>query len=69
VAGGAALVVAGNSAYKMSEADAQKVQQQTGKPPEDLSEEQLEQAMDDLNIEEQDLTPEDQAAIEAEAEN
>lgn len=67
--GGAALLMVGGAAYKMSEADAQKVQQQTGKPPEDLTEDELEQAMDDLNIEEQELTPEDQAAIEAEAEN
>ena len=38
-----------------------------GKPPEDLTQQELEQAMDDLGIEEQEITPQDQAAIEAEA--
>ena len=43
--------------------------QAAGKPPEDLTQEELEAAMDDLGIEEQDLTAADQAAIEAEAVN
>jgi hypothetical protein len=42
--------------------------QHTGRPPEDLSEDQLEEAMDDLGIEDQELTDADRAAIEAEAE-
>ena len=66
---GAALLLVGGAAYKLSESQAQQIQQHTGMPPEDMTEEQLEQAMDDLNIEEQKLTPQDQAAIEAEAEN
>jgi len=65
---GFALLVVGNSAYKMSEAQADQVQQTAGKPAEDMTEDELEGHMDTLNIEEQDLTPEDQAAIEAEAE-
>jgi hypothetical protein len=65
--GGAALLMVGGAAYKMGQSQAQQIQQHTGKPPEDLTEQELEQAMDDLNIEEQELTPQDQAAIEAEA--
>jgi len=65
--GGAALLLVGGAAYKLGQSQAQQIQQYTGKPPEDLTQEELEQAMDDLGIEEQELTPEDQAAIEAEA--
>lgn len=67
--GGAALLMVGGAAYKMGQSQAQQIQQHTGKPPEDLTQEELEQAMDDLNIEEQEITPQDQAAIEAEAED
>jgi hypothetical protein len=64
-----ALLLVGGAAYKISQSQAQQIQQQTGKAPEDLSKEQLEQAMDDLGIEEQELTPDDVAAIDAEAED
>lgn len=65
--GGAALLLVGGAAYKIGQSQAQQIQQHTGKPPEDLSQEELEQAMDELGIEEQELTAADQAAIEAEA--
>lgn len=65
--GGAALLLVGGAAYKMGQAQAQQIQQHTGKPPEDLTQEELEMAMDELGIEEQALTPQDQAAIQAEA--
>lgn len=65
--GGATLLLVGGAAYKIGQSQAQQIQQHTGKPPEDLTQEELEQAMDDLGIEEQELTPQDQAAIEAEA--
>jgi hypothetical protein len=65
--GGAMLLLVGGAAYKIGQADAQRIQQHTGKPPEDLSEQELEQAMDDLGIQDQELTPQDQAAIEAQA--
>lgn len=67
--GGATLLLVGGAAYKIGQSQAQQIQQHTGKPPEDLSQEQLEQAMDDLGIEEQELTAADKAAIEAEAIN
>lgn len=67
--GGATLLLVGGAAYKIGQAQAQQIQQHTGKPPEDLTPEELEQAMDDLGIEEQELTAQDQAAIEAEAES
>jgi hypothetical protein len=65
--GGATLLLVGGAAYKIGQSQAQQIQQHTGKPPEDLTQEELEQAMDDLGIEEQELTAQDQAAIEAEA--
>jgi hypothetical protein len=36
-----------------------------GKPPDDLTDEEVEAAMNELGIEEQELTEEDKAAIEA----
>lgn len=65
--GGATLLLVGGAAYKIGQSQAKQIEQHTGKPPEDLTPEQLEQAMDELGIEEQELTPQDQAAIEAEA--
>lgn len=64
--GGAALLLVGGAAYKIGQSQAQQIQQHTGKPPEDLTQEELEQAMDELGIEEQELTAADQAAIDAE---
>jgi hypothetical protein len=66
--GGAALLLVGGAAYKIGKSQAQQIEQHTGKPPEDLTQAELEQAMDDLGIEEQELTAQDQATIEAEAE-
>ncbi len=53
------------SAIKMKQADAQRIEAHTGKKPEDLTEEQLEAAIDELDIETQELTDADVAAIEA----
>jgi hypothetical protein len=53
---------------KLSQKDAQKIEEPTGKPPDDLSDEEVEAAMEELAIEEQELTEEDKAALEA-AEN
>jgi hypothetical protein len=63
---GATLLLVGGAAYKIGQAQAQQIQQHTGKPPEDLTQQELEKAMDELGIEEQELTAEDQAAIDAE---
>jgi hypothetical protein len=59
---GGAVVWAG---HKLSKNDAEKIEEHTGKPPDDLTDEEVETAMSELGIEEQELTEEDQAAIEA----
>jgi hypothetical protein len=48
---------------KMSEADAQKMEQATGTPPEDMSHEELQQTMQQQNIQAQQVTQEDQQAL------
>jgi hypothetical protein len=61
-----AIAVAGTAtAVKMIQRDAQRIEAHTGKKPEDLSEEQLEAAINDLDIETQELTDADVSAIEA----
>ena len=62
VLAGGAVVWAG---HKLSQKDSQKIEEHTGKPPDELSDEEVEAAMDELGIEEQELTEEDKAAIEA----
>jgi hypothetical protein len=66
VIGGAVVIAAGASAVKMSSSDVQKVEQQTGKKAEDLSEEELDAAMDTLGIEGQEPTDQEIAQLEAE---
>jgi hypothetical protein len=46
-------------AYKMSTKDADRIQQHTGTDPEELTDAELEQAMQELNIEKQLRTAED----------
>lgn len=45
----------------MSQKDAERVEQHTGVPPDDMTDEELEQAMTDLNIEHQRVDASDQA--------
>ena len=66
---GFSLLLVGGAAYKIGQAQAQQIQQYTGRPPEDLSPAELENAMEALNIETQELNDQDKAAIEAEAVN
>ena len=47
-------------AYKMSTKDADRIKEHTGMDPEDLEDADLEAAMDDLGIEKQEVTAEDQ---------
>jgi hypothetical protein len=47
-------------AYKMSTKDADRIKEYTGMDPEDLEDADLEAAMDDLGIEKQEVTAEDQ---------
>jgi hypothetical protein len=49
-------------AYKMSQKQADQVQQHTGVDPEELTDEELAQAMDELAIEKQEVTDADQEA-------
>lgn len=63
--GGAAA--AGYGAYKLSQRDIQQIETHTGKNAEDLTEEELNAAMDQLGIETHELTAQDEAAIDAES--
>ena len=51
-------------AYKMSKKDAQRVEEHTGKSTEDMTDQELERAMDELNIEKQYRDDSDQAYVE-----
>jgi len=55
------------SSYKLTQQDAQQIEQSAGKNPEEMSEAEIENAMDEQGIQDLELTPEDEAAIEAEA--
>jgi hypothetical protein len=46
-------------AYKLSTRDVERVEEHTGKKAEDLSDEELDQAMDDLNIPKEEMTDEE----------
>lgn len=46
-------------AHKMSQRDAQRIEEHTGVPPEELEDEDLEKAMNDLGIEDQEVTEAD----------
>ena len=68
IVGGATIFMIGGSysSYKLSQQDAQQIEQSAGNP-EEMSEAEIENAMDEQGIQDLDLTPEDEAAIEAEA--
>jgi hypothetical protein len=51
------------AAIKLSKQDAQRIEQHTGLPPDQLEDQDLNQAMQELNIQSQPLTPEEQAAL------
>jgi hypothetical protein len=63
--GGFMLLAAGGTyaAVKLSQKDAQRIEQHTGIPPDQLEDQDLEQAMQELNIQSQPITAEDQAAL------
>lgn len=61
-----AIAVKGTSnAIKLSQQDAQRIESHTGQKPEDLTEAQLEAAIEELDIETQELTDAEVAAIES----
>lgn len=61
--GGAVLIGGGALVYKLSKQDAQKIEEYSGIPPEEMEDADLQEAMKDLNIQSQSLTAEDQAAL------
>ena len=68
--GGAVLLAGGYAAYKLTQKDTERVEEYTGKPAEDLTEEELVAAMDQLGIKSIELDDNDQAYInQAEAED
>ena len=58
------LVAVGYAGYKMSKRDVERVEEYTGQSADELSDEQLEQAMDQLGIEKETMTDEEWAEAE-----
>ena len=58
------MVAVGYAGYKMSKKDVQRVEEQTGQSADELTDEQLEQAMDQLGIDKQTMTDEEFAQAE-----
>ncbi len=63
---GALLILGATAgvAYKLGKNQAQQIEEYTGYPPDQLSEEDLQAAMNDLGIEPEPLSPEDQQALQ-----
>jgi len=64
---GGFVVLAASGTYaaiKLSQQDAQRIEEHTGQPPDQLEDQDLEQAMQELNIQSQPLTDEDQALVD-----
>jgi len=67
--GGAILVAAGAAAYgayKLSKQDVDRIEEHTGASIDELEDDELQGAMQDLNIQSQELTDEDRAALGSE---
>ena len=63
------VLAAGGAAYagvKLAQKDADRIEEYTGVPPEELSDEDLHGAMDELGIESMEMDEQDYAALEAE---
>ena len=58
------MVALGYAGYKMSKRDVQRVEEHTGQPADELTDEQLEQAMDQLGIEKETMSDEEWAQVE-----
>jgi len=65
VMGGMVMLAAAGTAaaIKLTQKDAQRIEEHTGLPPQELEDQDLEQAMQELNIQPQPLTPDEQAAL------
>jgi len=67
--GGAVLLAAGGAAYagvKLAQKDADRIEEYTGVPVEELNDEELQGAMDELGIQSMEMAEEDYAALGAE---
>lgn len=63
---GGFVVLAASGAYaavKLSKQDADRIEEHTGLPPDQLEDQDLQEAMHELNIQSQPMTDEDQAAL------
>lgn len=58
------MVAVGYAGYKMSKRDVDRVEEYTGQPADELTDEQLEQAMEQLGIEQETMTDEEWAEAE-----
>jgi len=58
------MVALGYAGYKMSKRDVQRVEEHTGKDADELTDEQLEQAMDQLGIEKETMSDEEWTEVE-----
>jgi len=58
------MVAIGYAGYKMSKKDVQRVEEHTGKDADELTDEQLEQAMDQLGIDKETMSDEEWAEAE-----
>ena len=65
IVGGMVILGVGYGAYKLGQKDVDQIEQHTGKKAEDLSQEELEAAMDDLGIQDQEVSDQELAALEA----
>ena len=65
IVGGMVILGVGYGAYKLTQSQTQQIEKHTGKKAEDLSEEELEGAMGELNIQAQEPTDEEIAKLEA----
>jgi hypothetical protein len=65
VVGGMVLLASSHRNRKIKQEDAQKIEQHTGVSVEELEDEELDQAINELGIQEEPLTAEDEAAIAA----
>jgi len=59
------VVGSANAMVKLTQKDADKIQQTTGKAPEDMDEQELQQAMQQSGVQAQPVTAEDQQAMAA----
>jgi hypothetical protein len=67
--GGAVVLAAGAAGYagvKLAQKDADRIEEHTGAPVEELTDEELQGVMDELNIESMEMDDEDYAALDAE---